>query len=139
KFHGLLRRDRQWQCFGISETDIFARENNDAPRDEPEILAGVEHFREPIHGAFFIRSAHTFDERTDRVVVRVASAIVYHRLLLYAFLGNSEREMNHACAVAGGDDPGIKRMRQFFTLRTTGLTEAGYRRRRGEHADLERI
>src|SRR5207249_9865225 len=43
KFHGLLRGDRQWQRLRISEADVFARKNDDTPRDEPEIFAGMEH------------------------------------------------------------------------------------------------
>ena len=71
----------------------------------------MQHFREPIHGAFFIRSAHAFNERADRVVVRVAGAIVHDGFLLNAFLGNSERKMNCAARI----------------------------RRRREHANLERV
>ena len=98
KFHCLLRRDRERQRFRISEADVFARENDDAPRDETKIFAGMQHFREPVDRAFFIRSAHAFDERTDRVVVRVADAIVDDGLLLDAFLRDRELEMNNAVA-----------------------------------------
>ena len=55
---------------------------------------GVQHFREPVDRAFFVGSAHAFDERADRVVVRVADAIVDDGLLLDAFLRDREREMN---------------------------------------------
>ena len=44
KFHCLLRRNRKLQRFGVRETDIFARKNHDAPRDESEVFAGMKHF-----------------------------------------------------------------------------------------------
>ena len=86
--------DRERQCFRISETDIFARENYDAARDETKIFAGVQHFRQPVDRAFFIRSAHAFDERADRVVMRIAFLIINDRLGLNAFLSDREGEMN---------------------------------------------
>ena len=94
KFHRLLRRDRKLQRFGVSKANVFACENHNPPRDETEIFPGVQHFCQPVHRAFFIRSAHAFDERADGVVVRVADAIVNDGLLLDAFLGNCEREVN---------------------------------------------
>jgi hypothetical protein len=94
KFHGLLGGDRKWQRFRIGQADVFARENDDPTRDEAEIFAGVEHFREPVHGTLFIGSTHAFDKRADRVVMRVAGTIVNYRFLLNAFLGDREREVN---------------------------------------------
>ena len=94
KFDRLLRRDRKLQRFGVSKTDVFTCENHNPPRDETEIFPGVQHFCQPVHRAFFIRSAHAFDERADSVVVRVADAIVYDGFLLDAFLGDCEREVN---------------------------------------------
>ena len=76
---------------GSARPDVFACENDNPPRDEAKIFAGVQHFREPIHRAVFVRRAHAFDERADRVVVRVARAIIDDRFLLNAFFGNSER------------------------------------------------
>src|SRR6266480_2165030 len=52
KFHGLLRCNSEWQRLRISEADVFARENDNTPRDETKIFAGVQHFSEPIHRAF---------------------------------------------------------------------------------------
>jgi hypothetical protein len=99
KFHRLLRRDRKLQRFRIGEANVFARENDDAPCDETEIFTGMEHFCEPVHRAFFVRSAHAFNERTDRVVVRIASPIINDRFLLNALFGNLKREMNYAARV----------------------------------------
>ena len=106
KFDRLLRRDRKLQRFGVSKTNVFTCENHNPPRDKTEIFPGVQHFRQQVHRAFFIRSAHAFDKRADGVVVGVAVAIVNDGLLLDAFLGNCEREVNHRFVVAGGVDPG---------------------------------
>ena len=95
KFHRLLRRDRKLQRFRVSKANVFACENHNSPRDETEIFPGMQHFCQPVHRTFFIRSAHAFDERADGVVVRVADAIVNDGLLLDAFLGNCEREVNY--------------------------------------------
>ena len=108
KFHRLLRRDRKLQRFGVSQTNVFACENHNSPRDETEIFPGVQHFRQPVHGAFFVRSAHAFDERADGIVVGVADAIVNDGLLLDAFLGSCEDEVNNIATVAGGVDPGLR-------------------------------
>src|SRR5207244_3484503 len=76
KFHRLLRRDRKRQRFRVSKANVFTCKNHNPPRDETEIFPRVQHFCQPVHRAFFIRSAHAFDERADGVVVRVADAIV---------------------------------------------------------------
>ena len=99
KFHRLLRRDGQRQCIRIGEADVFASKNDDASRDETEIFAGMEHFSEPVHRAFFIGRTHAFDKRADGIVVRVALAIIDDGLLLDAFLGDCEREVNCAARV----------------------------------------
>ena len=118
EFHSLLRCDCELQRCRISKTDIFAGENNDASRDETEIFAGVKHFCQPVHRAFFIGPPHAFDKRTDRVVVRVARAIVHDRFLLNAFLGNCEGEMNCRPVVAAIAD------------RDAGVIDPGYSLRR---------
>ena len=85
KFDRLLRRDRERQRFRISQADVFARENHDPARDETKVFAGMQHFRQPVDRAFFIGGAHAFDEGADRVVVRVALAIVNDRFLSGCF------------------------------------------------------
>src|SRR5437762_14294790 len=95
KFHGLLRCNSEWQRLRISEADVFARKNDDASRDEAEVLAGMEHFGHPVHRSFFVRRAHAFYKRADRVVVRVARAIIDDRFLLNAFFSHSQGEMNY--------------------------------------------
>ena len=111
EFDGLLRCDRQQQRFRIGQANVLARKDDNASRDETKIFAGVEHFRQPIYGAFFIGSAHALDERADGVVMRVTRAIINDRFLLDAFLGDGEREMDNAARIG----------------------------RRGEHADLESV
>src|SRR5437773_5358634 len=61
KFHGLLRCNSEWKRLRIGEADVFARKNDDASRDEAEILAGMEHFGHPVHRSFFVRLAPTLD------------------------------------------------------------------------------
>ena len=111
KFNRLLRRDRQRQRFRIGQTDVFAGENYDATRNEAEVLAGVQHFRKPVHRVFLIGCAHALNKRADRVVMCVARAIVNDRLLLNAFFCHRDREMNDAFRI----------------------------RRRGQHANLKRV
>jgi len=41
EFNSLLRCDGERQCFRIRKSDIFAREDDNAARDEAGILAGV--------------------------------------------------------------------------------------------------
>ena len=52
KLDRLLRGDGERQCFRIGQTHIFARENYDAARDEPKVFAGMQHFGQPVDGAF---------------------------------------------------------------------------------------
>ena len=113
------------QRFRVGQADIFAGENDDAARDETEIFAGMQHFREPVDRAFFVRSAHAFDEGADRVVVRVARAIVDDRFLLNAFLGDGEGEM---------DEPSERDARSSCCEE-----ERRRRRRRRQDADFERV
>ena len=90
---GLLRCDGERQRFGIGQADIFARKDDDASRDEAKVFAGVQHFREPVNRAFLVGRAHALDESADRIVVRVADAIVDDGFLLDAFLRDCEIEM----------------------------------------------
>ena len=99
KFHRMLRGDRERKRFRIGEPDVFARKNHDAARDETKVFSGMEHFRQPINRAFFVRRAHAFDERADRVVVRVAFFVVDDRLLLDAVFCDRVGEVNDAFVV----------------------------------------
>ena len=92
----LLRGDGERQRLRIGQPDVFARENDNAPRDETKVFAGVQHFREPVDRALLVGRAHAFDEGADRVVMRVALLVVDDRFLLNAFLRDFDREMNDA-------------------------------------------
>ena len=52
------------------------REHDDAPGDEPRVLAGLDHAGEVVQGGIDVAPAHRLDERTDHVVVLVAVAVV---------------------------------------------------------------
>ena len=113
EFHGLLRGDRERQRFRIGQSDIFAREDHDASRDEAKVFAGMQHFCEPVDRAFFVGRAHALNECADRVVVRVADAIVDDRFLLNAFLRDFEIEIRYVVFV--GD--ALCRVRRFLRCR----------------------
>src|SRR5947207_1866218 len=80
-----------------------------------------------VQRAFVIRSAHPFDKCADRIVVRVASALVNDRFLLNAFFGNGEREMHSRARV----------LACLFSGRTRGRLRYFWRRR--QDANLESI
>jgi len=90
---GLLGGRRDHQGLWIGEADILTGEDDDAARDEHRILAGVDHPHEPVEGSVGIGAAHALDERADRVVVLVASAVVQETPALkrLADLGPSDR------------------------------------------------
>ena len=85
----------------VGQADVFAGEDDDAARDETEVFAGVEHFREPVDGALLVGGAHAFDEGADGVVVGVALSVVDDGFLLNAVLGDGEGEVDDGVLVAG--------------------------------------
>ena len=91
KLHRLLRRDRHDQRLRIGHADVFARADDDPPRDEADVFARVEHLRQPVERRIGIAAAHRFDEGGDRIVVLVAVAIIDHRLFLDALLRDRAR------------------------------------------------
>ena len=127
KFHGLLGRYGEGQRFRIGEAYVFASENDNAPRDETKIFASVQHFGEPVHGPFFIGRAHAFDKRADRIVVRVARAIIHDSFLLNAFLRDGKSEMNSSMSVLACLLSGCNRGRLRYLWR------------RRQHANLKRV
>src|SRR5581483_9518196 len=94
EFHRLLRRNRKLQRLWIGQTNVFARKNDDSPRDEPEIFPRMQHFRQPVHRAFFVRCPHAFNKRADRVIMRIPCTVVHDSFLLDAFFGHLKRELN---------------------------------------------
>ena len=114
KFDCLLRGYRERQSFGVCESDVFTRENDNATRDKTKIFTGVEHFREPIHCAFLIGSAHTLNKRADRVVVRVAGAVIHDRFLLNAFFRDRDCKTDHAFRIRRSrEHANLKRIQTF--------------------------
>ena len=96
----------------VRHPDILARADDDPAGNEPDVLAGVEHFGEPVEGCVWIAASHAFDEGTDRVVVLVTGSVVNDGLLLDAFLGGMEVDPDHAIAAGrrgqGGDLQGVQ-------------------------------
>src|SRR5688572_23576859 len=88
---------REDEGHGIREADIFGGADQDAARDEARVFASVDHFREPIKRRVWIAAAHRFDEGGDRVVMRVAVAVVNNRSFLDALFGGGE--IDDDCAV----------------------------------------
>ena len=94
KLHRLLRRHRHHQRLRIGHPHVLARADHDPPRDEPDILPGVKHLRQPVNRRVGVAPAHALDERADRVVMLVAVPVVYHRLALDALLGHRHVQVN---------------------------------------------
>ena len=86
--------DGERERLGVGQADVFAGEDDDAARDETEVFAGVEHFREPVDGAVLVGRAHAFDEGADGVVVGVALFVVDDGFLLNAVFGDGEGEVD---------------------------------------------
>ncbi len=63
---------RHEQRLRIRHADILAGEDHHPAGDEPGVLAGLEHPRQPVDGGVGVRAAHRLDERADDVVVVVA-------------------------------------------------------------------
>ena len=61
-----------WQRLRVGEADVLRRRDDQAPRDEHDVLAGLEHARHPVDGGVGVAAAHALDERRDDVVVLVA-------------------------------------------------------------------
>ena len=96
EFHRLLRRHRQHQPMRIGQPDVLARQNHQPPRDEPHLLAGVEHFRQPVERRVRVGAAHAFYKCGDRVVVLIAIRVIDHRFFLDAFLRRRAVDADHA-------------------------------------------
>jgi hypothetical protein len=73
---GLSRRDRDEQRARVGVADVLARGDHDAAREEPRILAALEHRGEVVHRGVGVAPAHRLDERGREIVVAVARAVV---------------------------------------------------------------
>ena len=131
EFNGMLRGDREGKRLRIGQADIFTCKNDDAARDKTKIFTGVQHFRQPINRAFFVRRAHALNERADGVVMRIAFLVIHHRFALNTFFRDLKREMDDR--IRRGDA-----LPRVLLFTGAGVTDSGYRRR-CQHANFERI
>jgi hypothetical protein len=88
----LLRGDRNRQRPRIGQADVLAGQNDQATRDEHQVLAGLEHARQPVQGCIRIGAAHGFDEGTDGVVMRIAGLVVDEQPLLDGVLDQRQAQ-----------------------------------------------
>ena len=73
---GVLRGDRDGERARVRQSDIFRRQDDEAPRHEERVLAGLQHAGEPVERRVRIRAAQRLDERGNGVVVRVAGLVM---------------------------------------------------------------
>jgi hypothetical protein len=97
----------------IGQPDVLARENNQPPRNEPRVLARLDHLREPVERGIGIASTHAFDESRDGVVVLVLVLVVEHALFLHALLDGRRVDAHDAYRIRRsgqrGDLEAVKR------------------------------
>ncbi len=72
QFAGLRRRHGQRQGGRIGIAHVLAGQDYDPPGEKPHVLASFEHAGKPVQGGVGITAPNALDQRTDRVVVRVA-------------------------------------------------------------------
>ena len=89
----------QHQCHRVGQTDVFGRMNDDPSRNEPWILARVNHFCQPVQSRVRIAAAHRFDKCRNRVVMRIF-VIINDCFLLNTLLGGGQ--INVHDSVRGG-------------------------------------
>ena len=93
EFRRLMRGIGQHQCHRVCQSHVLRRADHNAPCDEPRVFAGMNHFRQPVKSRIHIAAAHGFDERRNRVVMRIAIAVVHHRFPLNALFRHSQVNM----------------------------------------------
>ena len=69
------RGGRDEQRARVRHPDVLARQDDEAPRDEPGRLPRLEHPRQPVERGVGVRPAHGLDERAHLVVVLVAPLV----------------------------------------------------------------
>ncbi len=87
---GMQSRNRHHERVRVGVADVLGRADDDPARDEPHVLAGLEHLPQPVDGGVGIAAAHALDEGAGGVVVLVVVAVVDDRLLLNALLRGLE-------------------------------------------------
>ena len=73
---GLGRGHRDLQRPGIRVAHVLRRRDDQPPGDEPRVLAGRDHRRQPVQGGVGVVAPQALDERGDGGVMAVARAVV---------------------------------------------------------------
>ena len=95
----LLRGHGDRQGLWIGQPDVFAGQDHQPACDEHQVLARLEHARQPVDSRVRVRATHGFNEGRDRVVVRVAGFVVEQSSLLHRVF--DQRQVQ---------DPGARRL-----------------------------
>ncbi len=74
--HGVGRGDRDHERLRVRHPDVLGRADHDPARDEPGVLAGLDHSREVVQRGVGVGTPDRLDERADHVVVLIALPIV---------------------------------------------------------------
>ena len=90
-----------WSARGSALPDVLGRGDDQAPDDEPRVLAGGDHRGQPVQRGVGVVAAEALDERRHRVVVAVAGAVVGEDALLGGGLDVREGGGDAAVGVAG--------------------------------------
>ena len=83
KIKRLLRGHSDHQRLRIREPDVLTGGNDETPGNKTRVLAGMDHFGQPVNGGIRVTAANALNEGAGRVVMRIAISIVDHRLFLH--------------------------------------------------------
>ena len=101
------------------------REDHEPARDEPRVLAGFEHAREPVDAGVGIRAADRLDERGDDVVVLVVAVVDRLRSASAASASSSAmRPVARSTASACATSSTVRRWRASPSLLSTRCSSA---------------
>ena len=78
---------------GVRAADVLGGEDHHPPREEPRVLAALEHDREVVERRVGVGRARRLDPRGDVVVVLVAALVVAQRAALQRLLGDLHRHV----------------------------------------------
>ena len=106
EFAGLLRGHRDEEAARVGQPDVLAGRDDQAPGDETDVLAGMEHLGQPVKRGIGIAAADAFDESAYRVIVGIVIGIVDHGLALDAFLDDRAGQVDGARFVRSGGQGG---------------------------------
>ncbi len=106
EFGGLMGGHGDAEGVAVGEANVFAGGDDDAARDEADVLPCVKHFGEPVEGGVGVGGAHALYKGADGVVMGVAIAIIDDGFLLDGLLGDLEGDVDDAAGVGGGGEGG---------------------------------